>query len=147
PIASLEPGCTERIGHPCSTAIPGHRSCKGAEPMRAKLHRRLIVEQLESRELLSTFYVATIGTDGSTGSKAAPWQTLQHAVDAINPGDTILVESGTYAGFRIGRSGQAGAVCTLKADTGASVIVNTPGAANKHGSDIEVESFGSTVTN
>src|ERR1700730_3705952 len=97
---------------------------------RAKPYRPLIVEELEAREVLSTFFVATTGSDGSGGSKTAPWRTLQHAVDTIRPGDTILVESGTYTGCRIGNSGTASAVCTLKADTGASVLVNAPGSAN-----------------
>src|SRR5215471_8962154 len=94
----------------------------------------------------NTFYVATTGKDSNTGAQAQPWLTLQHAVDNINPGDTILVESGTYAGCRIGNSGQPAAVCTLKADTGARVLVNAPGPSNKHNSNIEVELFDSTVS-
>ena len=93
----------------------------------------------------NTFYVATSGNNANPGSQAQPWLTLQHAVDHINPGDTILVASGTYAGCRIGRSGQPGALCTLKADTGATVIVNIPGPANRHNSNIEVELFDDTV--
>src|SRR5712692_3625585 len=93
----------------------------------------------------NTFYVATSGNNANPGSKGQPWLTLQHAVDNINPGDTILVESGTYAGCRIGHSGQPGALCTLKADSGASVLVNTPGPANQHNSNIEVELFDDTV--
>ncbi|HKV39197.1 MAG TPA: hypothetical protein VJX67_08285 [Blastocatellia bacterium] len=66
----------------------------------------------------NTFFVTTSGKDSNPGTFAQPWLTLQHGVDTISPGDTILVESGTYAGCRIGNSGQMGAVCTLKADTG-----------------------------
>jgi parallel beta helix pectate lyase-like protein/VCBS repeat protein/uncharacterized protein DUF1565 len=93
----------------------------------------------------NTFYVATSGNNSNPGSQGQPWRTLQHAVDNINPGDTILVTSGTYAGCRIGHSGQPGAPCTLKADAGASVLVNTPGPANRHNSNIEVELFDDTV--
>jgi parallel beta-helix repeat protein len=93
----------------------------------------------------NTFYVATSGNNANPGSQAQPWLTLQHAVDHISPGDTILVASGTYAGCRIGHSGQPGAVCTLKADTGATVVVNTPGPNNRHSSNIEVELFDDTV--
>src|SRR5437588_10982227 len=93
----------------------------------------------------NTFYVATSGNDSNSGSQNQPWLTLQHAVDSINPGDAILVESGTYAGCRIGHSGQAGAPCTLKADSGASVLVNAPGPSNRHNSNIEVELFGDIV--
>src|SRR5215470_11276649 len=93
----------------------------------------------------NTFYVASSGADSNPGTQAQPWRSLQHAVDNINPGDTILVQSGTYAGCRIGHSGLAGQVCTLKADSGANVLVNTPGAANRHNSNIEVELFDDTV--
>ena len=92
-----------------------------------------------------TFYVSPSGMDSNPGAQSQPWLTLQHAVDAIQPGDTILVESGTYVGCRIGNSGQPGAVCTLKADIGAQVLVNAPGPANKHGSNIEIENFDATV--
>src|SRR6266404_8992604 len=95
--------------------------------------------------LANAFYVATSGNDANPGSQGQPWLTLQHAVDNINPGDTILVESGTYAGCRIGHSGQQGAPCTLKADSGANVLVNAPGPVNRHNSNIEVELFGDTV--
>jgi parallel beta-helix repeat protein len=92
------------------------------------------------------FYVSPTGSDLSTGSKQTPWATLQHAVDTIQPGDTILVESGTYLGCRIENSGKNHAGSTLKADGNAKVLINAPGPANRHGSIIEVESFGSTVT-
>src|SRR5215472_4660003 len=93
----------------------------------------------------NTFYVATSGADSNPGTQAQPWRSLQHAVDSINPGDTILVQSGTYAGCRIGHSGLAGAVCTLKADAGANVLVSAPGSANRHNSNIEVELSDDTV--
>src|SRR5262249_15492450 len=95
--------------------------------------------------IAGTFYVATNGNDAGPGSAAQPWATLQHAVHTIAPGDTVLVESGASAGCRIGRSGLRGAVCTLKADTGAHVLVNSAGPANRHGSNIEVELFDDTV--
>jgi len=94
----------------------------------------------------NTFYVATNGNDGNQGSQGSPWRTLQHAVDAISAGDTILVEAGTYAGCRIGKSGQQNLVCTLRGDVGAAVLINTPGSGNKHTSNIEVENFDATVS-
>jgi hypothetical protein len=59
---------------------------------------RLFLEELESREVLSTFYVATTGNDNNAGTLAAPWQTLSHALSAANSGDTIDLRGGTYAG-------------------------------------------------
>ena len=73
------------------------------------MRARLRFERLESRYLPSTFYVAPAGNDKAAGTSAAPWKTLQHAVDAIHPGDIINVESGTYVGCRIGNSGTASA--------------------------------------
>ena len=64
-------------------------------------------EQLESRLALSTYYVATTGNDTAAGTSTAPWLTLQHGVDTIKAGDTIIVKAGTYAGARIGNSGAA----------------------------------------
>ncbi len=94
----------------------------------------------------ATYYVATTGDDANPGTESQPWATLDYAVDQISPGDTILVKSGTYAGCRIENSGQAGAPCTLKADDGATVVINTPGATCRHDSNIEVEWYDGTVS-
>src|SRR5215510_3687893 len=71
----------------------------------------------------TTYYVATTGTDGNPGTSTQPWATLQHAVQTIAPGDTIIVRAGTYVGCRIERSGQPGALKTLQADAGAKVVI------------------------
>ena len=92
----------------------------------------------------ATYYVATNGNDTFSGSSTAPWRTLQHAVEAIAPGDTILVRSGTYAGCRIRSSGTVSAPKTLARDAGASVVVNTPGPQNTHDSLIEIEAGSGT---
>lgn len=108
--------------------------------------RTLRMEKLESRAVLATFYVATNGNDAANGAGTTPWATLQHAVDNINPGDTIVVRAGTYAGFRIEESGAAGAFKYIQPAVNAKVVINTPGAANRHNSNIEVENFDSTVS-
>ena len=94
----------------------------------------------------ATFYVSTQGHDGNAGTQAKPWATLQHAVDTIAPGDTILVEAGTYAGCRIGLAGGQSAPKTLEAAPGAHVLLNRPGRGNRHNSILEVENFDATVT-
>jgi hypothetical protein len=93
-----------------------------------------------------TFYVSTQGNDGNPGTQAQPWRTLQHAVDMIAPGDTILVQAGTYAGCRIGLSGGDQAKKTLQAAPGAHVLLNRDGRNNRHNSIIEVENFNGTTT-
>ena len=75
----------------------------------------------------ATFYVSPQGNDAHAGTSQQPWATLQHAVDTIAPGDTILVEAGTYVGCRIGISGGQSAAKTLQAAPGAHVLVNKPG--------------------
>ena len=95
----------------------------------------------------TTYYVAPTGNDAGSGSSTSPWQTLQHAVETIAPGDVILVRSGTYAGCRIRNSGTPAAPKTLSRDVGAAVLINTPGPQNSHSSLIEIENgSGSEVT-
>jgi parallel beta-helix repeat protein len=102
---------------------------------------------LRGTGLAATYYVATGGSDAANGSSFAPWATLQHAVETIAPGDTILVRSGTYAGCRIRNPGTVSAPKTLARDTGALVLINTPGPQNSHSSLIEIENgSGSEVT-
>lgn len=102
---------------------------------------------LASSSFATTYYVATTGSDANTGSSTAPWSTLQHAVETIAPGDTILVRSGSYAGCRIRNSGTPSAPKLLAPDVGATVVVNTPGPQNSHSSLIEIENgSGSEVT-
>jgi parallel beta-helix repeat protein len=88
-----------------------------------------------------TYYVSTSGDDAGAGSQADPWATLQHAVEAVAPGDTILVLSGTYVGARIEQSGTAAGWITLKAAPAANVVVNAPGPNNVHGSILELETW------
>ena len=44
----------------------------------------------------ATYYVATTGNNGNTGTKAQPWATLSKAVSSISNGDTVIVDKGTY---------------------------------------------------
>src|SRR4051812_41357264 len=61
------------------------------------------LEALECRQLLSTYYVATGGNDGSDGSAGSPFKSLQKAADMVVAGDTVIVRAGTYgAGFVLG---------------------------------------------
>lgn len=94
----------------------------------------------------SAYHVATSGSDGSDGSAASPWLTIQHAVDNVQPGDLILVHAGTYAGARIEVSGTAVAPITLRANDGEAVLINQPGANNKHDSNLELETWEGSET-
>lgn len=57
-----------------------------------------------------------------------------------------MVQSGIYDGCRIEISGGEKAPKTLQNAPGAQVLLNKPGHRNRHGSIIEVENTGTTVT-
>ncbi|MBU1661133.1 MAG: right-handed parallel beta-helix repeat-containing protein [Chloroflexi bacterium] len=89
----------------------------------------------------NTYHVAANGNDTNAGGEAAPWATLQHAVDSVQPGDLILIHAGTYAGARIELSGTDAAPITLRASAGESVLINQPGPNNRHDSNLELETW------
>jgi len=47
-------------------------------------------------EAQSTYYVSTAGSDADSGSESFPWATITHASSIAGPGDTVIVEDGTY---------------------------------------------------
>jgi len=89
----------------------------------------------------ATFYVSTSGNDAWPGTLAQPWRTLQFAADQAGAGDTVIVQAGTYLGFRAKSSGADGSPVTFRASEGAAVVLNAPGPQNWHGSVINVEGY------
>ena len=72
-----------------------------------------------------TYHVSVRGDDAAAGTAATPWRTLQHAVDALKPGDSALVGPGTYRErIEWKRGGTDGATMTLSALPGAHVVVS-----------------------
>lgn len=67
-------------------------------------HRKLQCEQLEARQMLTTFFVDGPGGDGPGGnditgsglSENSAFATIQRAADIAGAGDTILIRGGTY---------------------------------------------------
>jgi hypothetical protein len=94
-----------------------------------------------------TYYVAPTGSDASAGTALKPWATLQHAVDTIQPGDVILVETGTYVGCRIRVSGTATGPKTLAAVPGAHVLLDAPSSANMDDSIVEIQNPSQAMSN
>jgi hypothetical protein len=86
-----------------------------------------------------TYYVATNGSDSYDGSSGSPWLTIQRAVDAIGAGDTIIVRSGSYAGFRVRSSGTSGGVKTVKSETQFGAVITSAGALCTTPSFVEVK--------
>jgi Bacterial Ig domain/Right handed beta helix region len=75
-----------------------------------------------------TFYVATNGNDGNDGSSSNPWATIRWALQRAQPGDTIVVEAGSYAPASFVRGGLSGAPITLRADGLVTLTGNGSGA-------------------
>jgi hypothetical protein len=42
------------------------------------------------------YYVSPTGSDSNPGTSAAPFLTIQAAANAVNPGDMVIVQDGTY---------------------------------------------------
>lgn len=89
------------------------------------------LESLESRVLMSTYYLSPGGSDGAAGTLAAPWRTVQHALDASSSGDVLTLRGGSYAGGvtvekpNITIQSYAGEQASISSSTGNSSISNT----------------------
>lgn len=95
---------------------------------------------LASTASASTWHVAANGSDAAAGSDTAPFATIQHAADRVQPGDSVIVHAGTYTGFTVEKTGTAAAPITFTADG----VVNIDGANTANRDAIEVD--GSYVT-
>ena len=107
--------------------------------------RPLMVESLEMRLPLATFYVSPSGNDASSGAADAPWQTLQQAADRVRAGDTVVVLAGNYVGFDLRQSGTAASPIVFHAESGATITqrnFRTADGINLEGADyVTVEGF------
>jgi hypothetical protein len=74
----------------------------------------------EAAPIDAEYYVAQHhpeASDSNEGTYDAPWLTIQHAADVLQPGDTIFVESGTYEErVQMNVSGELGNPITFKAE-------------------------------
>jgi hypothetical protein len=95
----------------------------------AVLTTRAVLEVLEERQLLSTYYVSAAGSDSAAGSSSTPWATLQYAANQVQAGDVVDVAAGNYSGFQLSTSGGASDPITFNFASGA-VINGTPGTTN-----------------
>ena len=66
----------------------------------------------------ATYYVAPTGSDSAAGTLAAPYKSIQVAVDKAVAGDSIYLRGGTYSlstNIQIKKSGTSSARITLAA--------------------------------
>ena len=87
----------------------------------------------------STFYVTPQGDDMNPGSREKPWKTLQHASEALLPGQTLELLNGDYTLATTGllsvdcagapRSGLPGKPITVQAESERGAILHGDGAA------------------
>src|SRR5262245_54275154 len=102
--------------------------CAARKPRHCRSRRRAAlggweVQLLESRALLSTWYVDSGFRGPSEGSRHAPFTAIQAAIDVAASGDTILVETGRgyneSATIDISKSN-----LTIGADRGAAPVLD-----------------------
>ncbi len=76
----------------------------------------------------TTYYVAVTGADGpGCGTIASPCRTIQYTANLVDPGDTVLINPGTYTGgITVETSGTASATITFRAN-GSGVIIEGSG--------------------
>lgn len=74
----------------------------------------------------SDLYVAPAGNDTATGSRENPLATVQAAVDRVKPGNTVWIESGTYAGFSFAAAGLPDRPTAVAAVQAGTVTLTPP---------------------
>lgn len=73
----------------------------------------------------AAYYVHPAGGDANDGSEQQPWQTLQHAVRQLKPGDTLYVRGGLYyETVYLTRSGTAQSPINIRAFPGELPIID-----------------------
>ena len=80
-----------------------------------------------------TYYVSISGDDSATGSASLPWKTIQRAADTVQPGDTVVVEAGSYdERVMIKRGGAVNRSVTFRSASAHGAVVS-------HGFRIEAD--------
>src|SRR5437879_1550793 len=106
---------SRRLAGPFASRTPRRRR----NPPRATFRA---LEALEPRTLLSsTWYVDSSFGGTSSGSRSDPFTTIQAAINAASPGDTVLVETGK--GYTESDTINVSNL-TIKADLGASPVLD-----------------------
>ena len=112
--------------------------------MRTRSRRRLFLEALEDRQVLSLLFVSPTGSDTAAGTITAPFKTIQRAVNVAQAGDTIDLRGGTY-------SNQIAIVSkpniTIQSYPGERASIVNPTTSTSLGNDIWFTATGGSVIN
>lgn len=77
---------------------------------------------------MTTYYVATTGSNSANGGSSTPWKTISHAMSQnLKPGDTVVVRAGTYYeqyGVDM-KAGSAAGNITLKSEVPGAAHIRT----------------------
>jgi hypothetical protein len=96
---------------------------------------------LVSPGLAADYWVRNGGSDAADGlTVPTAWATLGHAADVVDPGDTVHVQDGSYAGFYLERSGAPGAPITFVAE-GPAVLITADNGTTPDGINLEGASW------
>jgi len=78
----------------------------------------------------TTFYVSTSGNDTNPGTLRAPWLTIQHAANRVQPGATVYVSAGIYhESVNFPTSGRALAPITFQSYPGQTAVIDGTGVS------------------
>jgi len=83
---------------------------------------------------MTTYYVATSGSNSGNGSASSPWRSISKAMQAnLKPGDEVVVRAGTYhESGRISKDGTAGNYITVRAEKPGTVKIDASGDYGVH---------------
>lgn len=88
----------------------------------------------------TTYHVSPTGNDANPGTQAQPFATIQRAANTVDPGDTVVVASGTYRGVGTGTpcasGGDRPVVCIWRSGTSTAWVTfrsSPPGGAKIDG--------------
>jgi Ca2+-binding RTX toxin-like protein len=77
-----------------------------------------------------SYYVATTGSDSGDGSIGSPFRTITRAIRELDPGDEVVVKSGTYnESINIDRGGAADNYVTIRSEVPGGALLRPPSGA------------------